>query len=281
MITKTLPALLFAVAAFAGAPAAQAASFNFLDDSAPGKCVEVAAGAGVYGNTRACEEQASMGTDYNDLRVTAYANTGSGGKFAAAYLAEYEDGGTTDADYYGYGVKNSVEGYSVGSPNHAMDNKDNLELMLLKFDSSISLTTLQAGWAGTDSDVSVFAYTGIGNAVSELTGATESSLMTTAGWSHIGNYANIGTGAVSINSSAISSSYWIVSAYSTAFGSGYSATSYDYVKIKIVAGNYTCVNSNDPSCAPPPTGVPEPVSLALVGVALFGAWGGRNRARRA
>lgn len=281
MITKTLPALLLAVAAFAGTPAAQAASFNFLDDNAPGKCMEMTTGAGAYGNTRGCEEQSSSGTDYNDLRVTAYANTGSGGKFAAAYLAEYEDGGTTDADYWGYGVKNSVEGYSVGSPNHAMDNQGNLELMLMKFDASISLTTLQAGWVGSDSDVSVFAYTGTGNAVSALTGATESTLMTTAGWSHIGNYSNIGTGAVSINSNAISSSYWIVSAYSTAFGSGYSATSYDYVKLKIVAGNYTCVNSNDPSCSPPPTGVPEPVSLALVGVALFGAWGGRNRAKRA
>ena len=153
-------------------PAAMAVStFNLLDDSEPGKCVEQASGAGVYGNTRTCQESAS--TDNDDLTVKAFANTGTGGKFAAAYLGEYE---TT----YGYGVSNTSEGYATDS-RHAMDNSSGLDLMLFKFDASIALTSVKAGWTSGDSDFAVLAYTGTGNAETALTGATESTLLS-SGW---------------------------------------------------------------------------------------------------
>lgn len=281
-MNKFLAPIAFTLATLAAPAAMAVTTFELLDDNEPGKCYQ-SAGADAFGNTRSCQAQGS--TDYNDLKMTAYANTGAGGKFAAAFLAEYEgdDGNPStpsDYDVYGYGVKNTIETMSAGSPQHAMDNDGQLELMVLKFDASIALSSIRAGWIGSDSDVSIFAYTGTGNAVTELTGATQSTLMST-GWSLIGNYANIGTaGDTAINASAVSSSYWIISAYSTSFGGGFNPNYYDYVKIKSLAGNYTCQNSNDPSCAPPPpTGVPEPVSLALVGVALFGAWGGRRRAQ--
>ena len=230
------------------------------NDPASGACSQIGSNSGI-GNSYDCS---AMVPGFGDeLTITAYSTTGSGSKFAAAKLGDYNSSG--------FGVTGNGE--NTGSPQHSMDNNGKLDLILFKFDSSIALSSIQAGWFSGDSDMSVLAYTGVGNAVSDLTGATQASLLST-GWSLVGNYYNNGTSERSVNGTGISSSYWIVSAFSNFSNATYSGN--DYIKLKKVKGTFTCANSSDPSCNPS-TGVSEPATLALAGLALLGVAGSRRR----
>ncbi len=260
------PALALAAALVAG-PALATSTFYLNDDYDPGACSQASASANNFGNTYVCSQQT---TSADELDVKAYA-AASGANFAAANVADWSSG---------FGVRSVQEGLSASDPQHSMDNDGTQDLLLFKFDSSIALQKFQLGWYSTDSDVSVLAYTGSGNAVTALTGSREDTLLS-SGWTLVGHFADNLTNEITFNTgtSAISSSYWIVSAFSK-FGQATPTwtDANDYTKLKMVAGNFTCVNSNDPGCAPGPS-TPEPMSLALVGVAIAGAWGSRRRAQ--
>ena len=225
--------------------------------------------------------------------ASAYSTTGSGGTLLVASICNWGSSG--------YGIDNTSETGTCGSgsvvPQHSADNSGQTDMFLLRFSSAVSLASLTIGWNGTDndtnpntsgtqyadSDISVLAYTGNSNPV-PIGGLTPGDLLIN-GWKAIGNYDSVGAqpGNTQAVNTTIFSSWWLISAYNSAFnvagaevsgspamGSNYNSTTkanYDYFKLVSVAG----------TLPPPPPGVPEPGSLALVALALAGIAGARRK----
>ncbi|OAI14035.1 hypothetical protein A1359_01110 [Methylomonas lenta] len=220
------------------------------------------------------------------VSVSAFSTTldSSGDKFETGTLGSWSGG---------IGVQSQEDGSFGSSPHHAFDNDGganttsdegpggDVDAAIFAFDQSVSLTSLSIGWDGTnpdyDADISVLAYTGSGGPASIL-GKTFTQLLS-SGWQLIGNYSELdhpSNPTASINASNVSSSYWLVSAY-TSCANANSSNSYvcvpdsngsldfgdDFFKISGLTGTVGGGSGNTGS-------VPEPSSLLLFTGGLLG-----------
>lgn len=167
------------------------------------------------------------------------------------------------------GNESRLDSNEGSSPEHATDNEQRWDSIVYSFSQAISLTNVQASWYSGDADLTVLAYTGADaanagfNIDSKLSGLRYDQL-TANGWSFIQNTDYTGSDRYDQDiSTSVSSSYWLIGAFNSTFGSGDSTA--DHVKIAGLAGTVT--NQYTPPPPPPPNGaVPEPGSVLLLGL---------------
>ncbi|TQK06837.1 putative secreted protein with PEP-CTERM sorting signal [Herbaspirillum sp. SJZ107] len=260
-------AFTFAVAATSGL--AQAGQISFNDSNCQGTTVSSAI---------TCSAS-SAGVNYG-ATVSAWSAAGTG-KFGNASMVYYDNSGL--------GISSPWE--STTSPEHAIDNNGATEALLISFGTNnVALNQLSLGWAYNDADVSILRYTGTQAPV--LGNSTVANLTDTAGWEWVGDYANLSTSsALSFNSGDKAASWWLVSAYNSAY-SGVAHSSYfgdgnDYFKVSGFGGN-VIVQAPTPTPTPTPaptptptpgTKVPEPGTFALFGIALLGCVAARRKSK--
>jgi hypothetical protein len=202
------------------------------------------------------------------------------------------------AAYPGLGMSSD----GTAEPNHALDNTGlYTESVLLNFSTSTILTGIDLSYVNTDADISVFRYTGTSAPTALTSTGSTLSAMTTAGWSLVGNYAdlsadstapykyNLINGATDSNAAAdtvdpkasttsVGSSWWLIVAYNSNYGSGTGLDQgNDYFKLLSVTGE-ACTTVGT-KCAT--TKTPEPASLALAAVALVGVASTRRKKKSA
>lgn len=210
----------------------------------------------------------TIGSGAAKVNVTAYGSTDQAPAMGweTATLMNYSNG-------FGVSNRGTNDPGEGSSPEHSIDNNGNTgsfitDALLFSFEQSTILRNLSIGWKTTDSDISVLRYTGQLPPV--LADKTPSGLLS-SGWQLVGQYGNVAANTPqSINAAGAASSWWLVSAYNTAFGGNTGWTmGDDYFKLLSVSGDLVPASAE----------TPEPGSLVLLGLAGLGMVWARRRSK--
>lgn len=261
-MNKILNGMLVVAGLMAMAPAMAATTWTFSDKSEGSS----------NGNTLTYSSS-GMNVTASAWADTSNGSDGSNTVLNTAHLGSYGGGlgvrNRDNSNYRGDPGENS-------SPEHAMDNENRFDSILLKFDEAVSISSIGNGYYPNDSDMSILAYIGTSPSPT-LLGKTYAGLVID-GWTHIGDLSDVRSGK-SVSTS-IYSSYWLIGAYNPVFDSSKTwTTGNDYMKLKTVVASVCMAGgaSGGVCGGQPGTGVSEPGSLALAGLGLLGVIGLRRR----
>lgn len=232
-----------------------------------------------------------------NAEVTAWGNTGSGGKYLRANITDQSTSGVGASSVLGQTTGSIAAGTveTTNSGHHAFDNVGETdwlspylggsnEMALLKFNSSVNLSGIAIGWYQTDADISILRWTGATGpdlTTMTTTGATDGLIA--KGWSLV-NSDDVDPNYTMNSGTSLYSSWWLVSTYfgaNATDSTGSLDKGNDYFKLLSFTANVCTgtVGSNG-VCTPGGGGsVPEPGSLALAGLALFGVVASRRKVK--
>ena len=152
------------------------------------------------------------------------------------------------------------------SGHHAADNfnscgTQDFDMFLIEFSEEVNLTGADYGWTyGNNSQVTVAALSN--NSLNGNNWANVKANQTiSSGWADAKTSTGSDFTTASANVSGTFSKYWLVGALNSVFGGSASNDA-----IKLASVDFTVAGST----TQPPTSVPEPTSIVMLGLALFG-----------